>query len=184
MKFCKNISIISVYKLFPLIFQFILKETIQYNCVVSFTYFLTFNNYLLVIVDILVSPPQIRWGNPLNLSMLVSRGKYSNDPLSNMEWTKTQNEIPAWRCSSRNVAGETPTAWKLVLLGNPTPSDGRCEANRDPWLSSPWESCCLEMQRTYRADSKLHQWNREIIHSLGLFIKYFVCQRYQGFLAK
>lgn len=60
MKFCKNISIISVYKLFPLIFQFILKETIQYNCVVSFTYFLTFNNYLLVIVDILVSPPQIR----------------------------------------------------------------------------------------------------------------------------
>ena len=91
MKFYKKISVISVYKLFLLIFQFILKETIQYNCVISFTYFLTFNNYLLVIVDIFVSPPQIRRGNPLNLSMLVSRGKYTNDSLSNVEWTKSQN---------------------------------------------------------------------------------------------
>ena len=128
----------SVYKLFLLIFQFILKETIQYNCIIPFTYLLTFNNYLMVIVDIFVSPPQIRRGNPLNLSMLVSRGTYTNDSLSNVEWTESElNSCLAMqfqKCSTGNIY-----CLELVLLGNPTPSDGRSEANRDPWLSSSWE---------------------------------------------
>lgn len=90
--------------------------------------------------------PQIRRGDPLNLSILVSGGKETNqDSLSSGERTgksPAPNPRPA---VGRGTCGVRKTHSPAPLVGGPSPSDrgparGRCEAGSGPRRAGPGSS--------------------------------------------